>query len=63
MDDRKQRMKEMPTSFTITQALEMDYWFALIKSMRQSKTLTVMVISGVLLFSGFLFFLFNMSGA
>ncbi len=63
MDAHNKRMKEMPTSFTITQMLEMDCWFALIRSMRQSKTLTVMVIVGVLLFSGFLFFLFKMSGA
>jgi hypothetical protein len=37
--------------------------FALLKSMSQSKTLTVMVIVGVILFGGFALFLFKMSGA
>jgi hypothetical protein len=37
--------------------------FALLKSMTQSKTLTVMVIIGVILFGGLAMFLFKMSGA
>jgi hypothetical protein len=37
--------------------------FALLKSMTQSKTLTVMVIIGAILFGGLAMFLFKMSGA
>ena len=37
--------------------------FALLKSMTQSKTLTVMVIVGAILFGGLALFLFKMSGA
>jgi hypothetical protein len=37
--------------------------FALLKSMTQSKTLTVMVVIGVILFGGLAMFLFKMSGA
>jgi hypothetical protein len=37
--------------------------FAILKSMTQSKTLTVMVIIGSILFSGLAIFLFQMSGA
>jgi hypothetical protein len=36
--------------------------FALLKSMTESKTLTVMVIVGLLSFSGFILFLVKMSG-
>jgi hypothetical protein len=37
--------------------------FALLKSMTQSKTLTIMVIVGAILFGGLALFLFKMSGA
>ena len=37
--------------------------FALLKSMTQSKTLTVMVIIGTILFGGLALFLLKMSGA
>jgi hypothetical protein len=37
--------------------------FALLKSMSQSKTLTVMVIIGAILFGGLALFLLKMSGA
>jgi hypothetical protein len=36
--------------------------FALLKSMAESKTLTVMVIVGLLFFSGFTLFLVEMAG-
>jgi hypothetical protein len=36
--------------------------FALLKSMAESKTLTVMVIVGLLFFSGFTLFLVKMAG-
>ncbi len=61
MDDNKSRMKEMPTSFTLKQALEFEWWFALIGSMSQSKTLTAMVILGCSLFGGIGFYLFNLA--
>lgn len=35
----------------------------LFESMKQSKTLTVMVIVGVVSFSAFIFFLYKMAGA
>ncbi len=37
--------------------------FALLKSMTESKTLTIMVILGLLFFSGFILFLVKMAGA
>jgi hypothetical protein len=37
--------------------------FALLKSMTESKTLTIMVILGLLFFSGFILFLVTMAGA
>ena len=37
--------------------------FALLKSMTESKTLTIMVIIGLLFFSGFILFLVKMAGA
>ena len=37
--------------------------FALLKSMTESKTLTIMVIIGFLFFSGFILFLVKMAGA
>jgi hypothetical protein len=37
--------------------------FAILKTMTQSKTLTVMVIIGSILFGGLAIFLFKMSGA
>ncbi|GIU13684.1 MULTISPECIES: hypothetical protein [unclassified Shewanella] len=37
--------------------------FALLKSMTESKTLTTMVILGLLFFSGFILFLVKMAGA
>ncbi|UUO21885.1 hypothetical protein FGD67_00735 [Colwellia sp. M166] len=61
MDDNKSRMKEMPTSFTLKQALEFEWWFALLGSMTQSKTLTAMVILGCSLLGGFGFYLFNLA--
>ncbi|MGI2110721.1 hypothetical protein ACRN9C_15140 [Shewanella frigidimarina] len=36
---------------------------ALLKSMTESKTLTIMVILGLLFFSGFILFLLKMAGA
>jgi hypothetical protein len=36
--------------------------FALLKSMTQSKTLTAMIVVGVILFGGLTMFLFKMSG-
>jgi hypothetical protein len=63
MDDNKSKMKEMPTSFTLKQALEFEWWFALIGSMSQSKSLTAMVVFGCILFGGFGFYLFNLTGA
>ena len=60
MDDNKSKMKEMPTTFTIEQALEFEWWYALIDSMSQSKTLTGMVILGCSLLGGFGFYLFNL---
>lgn len=36
--------------------------FALLKSMEESKTLTVIVIVGLLFFSGFILFLVKMAG-
>ncbi len=63
MDDNKSKMKEMPTSFTIKQALGFEWWYALIGSMSQSKTLTAIVIFGCILFSSFVFFLFNLAGS
>lgn len=62
MDDDKSRMKEIPTSFTLKQALEFEWWFTLIGSMSQSKTLKVMVISGCILLGGFVYYLFNLVG-
>ncbi|PMG51077.1 hypothetical protein [Shewanella sp. 10N.286.52.B9] len=37
--------------------------FALLKSMTESKTLTIMVVLGLLFFSGFILFLVKMAGA
>ncbi len=37
--------------------------FALLKSMTESKILTIMVILGLLFFSGFILFLVKMAGA
>ncbi|WP_064792090.1 hypothetical protein [Shewanella woodyi] len=37
--------------------------FALLKSMTESKTLTIMVILGLLFFSGFILFLVKIAGA
>ncbi len=62
MDDNKSRMKEMPDSFTIKQALEFEWWFALIGSMSQSKALTAMVFVGCFSLGAFAFFMFNMAG-
>ena len=60
MDDNKSRVKEIPGSFTIKQALKFEWWFALIDSMSQSKTLTAMVIVACIAIYALVFFLFNM---
>ena len=62
MDDNKSRMKEMPSSFTIKEALEFEWWFAIIGSMSQSKTLTAMVVVGCISLGVFALFMFNMAG-
>ncbi|MCJ8296462.1 MAG: hypothetical protein MJK15_18875 [Colwellia sp.] len=61
MDENKAVMKEMPTSYTLRQALEFEWWFALIASMSQSKTLIAMVIFGCSLFGCFGVYLFNLA--
>jgi hypothetical protein len=56
-------MKAMPNSFTIKEILASQWWFALIGSMSQSKTLTAMVILGCISFGSLMLFLFNIVSA
>jgi len=48
--------------FSWMDIVEMDTHFALFQSMRRSKTLTIMVIIGMILAAGFVFFLYKMAG-
>lgn len=45
----------------VEELIEMQTEFALVDSMRQSKTLTVMVIISTILFTSFIYFLFNIA--
>lgn len=55
----KPRLKESDDNLDL---LRMQTEVALIDSMTKSKTLTIMVVVGVLAFSGFAYFLYKMAG-
>ena len=55
----KPQLKESDDNLDL---LRMQTEVALIDSMTKSKTLTIMVIVGVLAFSGFAYFLYKMAG-
>ncbi|OIQ48049.1 MAG: hypothetical protein BM565_03545 [Gammaproteobacteria bacterium MedPE] len=45
----------------VEELIEMQTEFALVDSMRQSKTLTIMVVLSVISFAAFIYFLFNIA--
>ncbi|QDG36839.1 hypothetical protein FJN13_10040 [Alteromonas mediterranea] len=57
--DSKPQLKE---SSSISDLFGMQTEVGLLESMSKSKALTTMVIAGILIFSGFFYFLFKMAG-
>ncbi len=60
---KKQNSKpQLKESSSISDLFRMQTEVGLLESMSKSKALTIMVIAGILLFSGFFYFLFKMAG-
>ncbi len=60
---KKQNSKpHLKESSSISDLFRMQTEVGLLESMSKSKALTIMVIAGILLFSGFFYFLFKMAG-